>query len=176
MLKHLYDNAIENAIVLVGDSHQNWLDSVDYDPATGAGAIGVEFAVTETTNNSLDGPIAENEDISAAFVRDNEELLWQEGYCRGYTELHISPEKIEAQYIGCPTVPNRNAFEISLANFTVDAGENHVVCPVANGGVEAGPIAEGQGEVRATNLTKDLETGEWLIHVFDVMFPEWALE
>ena len=181
-LKHLYDNDIDNTIMLAGDSHQNWvsdlvwLDSVEYDPATGTGAIGVEFAVTGTTSNGLDGPIAETEEISAAFVRDNEELLWQEGYYRGYTELHISPEKIEAQYWGCPTIANRNAFEISLANFTVGAGDNHIARPVANGVVEAGAIAEGQGEVRATNLTKNLETGEWWVHAFDTMFLQWALE
>ncbi|KAL1600006.1 hypothetical protein SLS59_006079 [Nothophoma quercina] len=181
-LKHLYDNDIDNTIMLAGDSHQNWvsdlvwLDSVEYDPATGTGAIGVEFAVTGTTSNGLDGPIAETEEISAAFVRDNEELLWQEGYYRGYTELHISPEKIEAQYWGCPTIANRNAFEISLANFTVGAADNHIARPVANGVVEAGAIAEGQGEVRATNLTKNLETGEWWVHAFDTMFLEWALE
>lgn len=86
-----------------------------------------------TTSNGLDGPIAETEEISATFVRDNEELLWQEGYYRGYTELHISPEKIEAQYFGCPTIANRNAFEISLANFTDDVGEDHVARPTRPG-------------------------------------------
>ncbi|CAO2650941.1 Nn.00g092380.m01.CDS01 [Neocucurbitaria sp. VM-36] len=181
-LQHLYENDIDNTIMLAGDSHQNWvsdlvwLDNVAYDPVTGAGAIGVEFAVTGVTSNGLDGPIAAAQKISESFVRDNEELQWQEGFSRGYTELHISKEKVEAQYWGCPTVQTRNAFEISLANFTVVAGANHIARPIGGGVVEAGAVKEGQGEVRSTNLTKDLETGEWMVHAFDTMYLEWALE
>ncbi|UPX16034.1 Alkaline phosphatase [Ascochyta rabiei] len=163
-LKHLHDNIITNTIMLAGDSHQNWVsdlvwqDAIPHDPVTGAGAIGVEFAT-----------------MSAAFVRDNDALLWQEGYYRGYTELHISRNQLEARYWGCPTIATRNALKISLANFTVAAGANHIARPVATGAVEAGAIADGQGELRGTNLTKDLETGEWFVHDFDTMCLEWAL-
>ena len=47
--QHLYDNKIDNNIVISGDSHLSWvsdlvwLDDKSYDPATGAGSIGVEF-------------------------------------------------------------------------------------------------------------------------------------
>ncbi|KAH7090398.1 PhoD-like phosphatase-domain-containing protein [Paraphoma chrysanthemicola] len=181
-LQHLYDNKIDNTIMLAGDSHQNWvsdlvwLDEVEYDPVTGAGAIGVEFAVTGTTSDGLEGSLAATEQISRNFVRDNIELLWQEGYYRGYTELHISKDKVEAQYWGCPTVETRNAFEISLANFTVAAGANHIARPIGGGVVEAGAIQEGQGEVKGTNVTVDTKTGEWSVHAFDTMFLEWALD
>ncbi|KNG50208.1 phosphodiesterase alkaline phosphatase d [Stemphylium lycopersici] len=181
-LQHLYSNNIENTVMLAGDSHQNWvsdlvwLDSVEYDPGTGAGAIGVEFAVTGTTSNGLEGGIADTQAISEAFVRDNAELQWQEGYYRGYTELHISSQMIEAMYWGCPTVATRNAFEISLGNFSVAAGGNRVDRPVGGGLVEAGALKKGQGEVRETNVTRDLGTGEWFLHAFDTMFLEWALE
>lgn len=103
-LQHLYDNAINNTIMLAGDSHENWvsdlvwLDSVPYDPVTGAGAIGVEFAVTGTTSDGLEDPVAKTEETSRDYVCDNDELQWQEGYHRGYAELHISQEKLEAQY------------------------------------------------------------------------------
>lgn len=181
-LKHLYDNDIHNTIMLAGDSHQNWvsdlvwLDAREYDPVTGQGAVGVEFAVTGVTSDGLEGSIAETEEISAAFVRDNVELQWSEGYYRGYTELHITRDKLEAQYWGSPTVQNRNPLEISLANFTVYPGENKIARPVAGGTVEAGAIKETQGDVSGTNLTQNLETGEWTIHNFDEMFLRWALE
>ena len=48
----LYDNDIGNNIMISGDSHANWvsdlvwLDQHAYDPTTGDGAIGVEFAGT----------------------------------------------------------------------------------------------------------------------------------
>ena len=181
-LQHLYSNNIDNTIMLAGDSHQNWvsdlvwLDNVEYDPRTGAGAIGVEFAVTGTTSDGLEGGIADTQAISEAFVRDNAELQWQEGYYRGYTELHISLEKIEAMYWGCPTVATRNAFEISLGNFSVTVGGNRVDRPVGGGVVEAGALKMGQGEVMGSNVTRDLGTGEWFLHAFDTMFLEWALE
>lgn len=181
-LQHLYDNAINNTIMLAGDSHENWvsdlawLDSVPYDPVTGAGAIGVEFAVTGTTSDGLEGPIAQTEEISRGYVHDNDELQWQEGYYRGYTELHISREKIEAQYWGCPTVETRNSLEISLANFTVVAGANRLERPIAGGVVEAGALKKGSGQVKGTNITLDLETGAWGVHAFDRMFLGWALE
>jgi alkaline phosphatase D len=48
----LYDNEIGNNIMISGDSHANWvsdlvwLDQHAYDPTSGAGAVGVEFAGT----------------------------------------------------------------------------------------------------------------------------------
>lgn len=181
-LQHLYENEIDNTIMLAGDSHQNWvsdlvwLDEKEYDPSIGKGAIGVEFAVTGTTNDGLPGPLYATEEVSRNFVRDNVELLWQEGYYRGYTELHISKDKVDAQYWGCPTVATRNAYEVSLANFTIAAGANHIARPVGGGVVEAGAVKMGLGEVRGTNATVDRETGEWSVHAFETMFLEWALE
>lgn len=49
-LSHLYENKIDNTIFLAGDSHASWvsdlvwLDEEEYDPTTGNGSIGVEFA------------------------------------------------------------------------------------------------------------------------------------
>ncbi|KAH7398714.1 PhoD-like phosphatase-domain-containing protein, partial [Phaeosphaeria sp. MPI-PUGE-AT-0046c] len=181
-LQHLYKNEIDNTIMLSGDSHQNWvsdlvwLDEVEYDPITGSGAIGVEFSVTGTTSDGMEGPLAATEAMSQNLVRDNAELQWQEGYYRGYTELHISRDAVEAQYWGCPTIETRNAFEVSLANFTVANGANRLDRPIGGGAVEAGAVKEGQGEVKSTNVTKDTQTGEWSVHAFDRMFLEWAME
>lgn len=55
----LYDNKIGNNIMISGDSHANWvsdlvwLDQHPYDPASGAGAVGVEFAGTGKSFHSL---------------------------------------------------------------------------------------------------------------------------
>ena len=174
--QHLYDQNIGNNIMLAGDSHANWvsdlvwLDETDYDPATGTGAIGVEFAGTAVTSSGFGGTRASANDQSRSLVRDNSELQWNEGYYRGYFELQISPERVDASYfgmflpspllpffpphtpfyrtiplitcptIGCPTVATRNALEIPLANFTVLAGANHLSRPVAGGVVESGAL------------------------------------
>ena len=107
-LHHLYSNEIPNTAFLAGDSHANWvsdlvwLDETPYDQATGAGAIGVEFAGTAVSSSGYGAgrSIANSSDRSAALVRDNRELQWSEGYYRGYYELFISPEELNAQYYG----------------------------------------------------------------------------
>lgn len=75
---------------------------------------------------------------------------------------HCGIQKVIVSNWSCQTIITRNAFDISLANFTMDAGKNEAMYPVANGVSYAGPIANGQDEVRTTNATKDLETDEWL--------------
>ena len=45
------------------------------------------------------GTISSAEKEAASYA-ENEELLWAEGYYRGYYELHISHEQAEARYFG----------------------------------------------------------------------------
>lgn len=78
-----------------------WLGEKDYDPATGAGSIGVEFAGTAVSSTGFGGPtIAGANEKSAGLVRDNEELMWSEGYYRGYYELHVGREEVRAEFYG----------------------------------------------------------------------------
>ena len=51
-----------------------------------------------------------------------------------------------------PTIHNRNALEISLANFTVHSGENKLARPVAGGQVESGTLKN--GKTVFTNISK----------------------
>ncbi|KAF1850252.1 uncharacterized protein K460DRAFT_269400 [Cucurbitaria berberidis CBS 394.84] len=172
-LHHLYSNEISNTAFLAGDSHANWvsdlvwLDETPYDQVTGAGAIGVEFAGTAVTSTGYGAgrSIANSSDRSAGLVRDNRELQWAEGYYRGYYELHISPEELNARYYGSPSVAFRNPFEVSLANFTVKAGANHLQRNVANGSVESGALQ--RGKTVPTNLTLNTQTGTWNVTGFN---------
>lgn len=87
-LHHLYTNNIPNNIFISGDSHMNWvsdlvwLDHHPYDPVTGNGAIGVEFAGTAVSSPS---PLGQNVSVAAAnrgsglLLDANRELQWQEG-------------------------------------------------------------------------------------------------
>ena len=79
-----------------------WLDKTPYDQVTGVGAIGVEFAGTAVSSSGYGAgrSIANSSDKSAGLVRDNRELQWAEGYYRGYYELHISPDELNARYYG----------------------------------------------------------------------------
>jgi alkaline phosphatase D len=168
-----YDNDIGNNIFIAGDSHANWvsdlvwLDEADYDPDTGAGSLGAEFGGTAVSST---GPCDEEEPISACnelarnLVSDNEELQWSEGWYRGYFELHISPEKVDAHFFGTPSLQTRNGYEVSLANFTVEAGGNRLSRPIAGGTVEDGHLRD--GSISMTRLTLDTNTGKYFVHNF----------
>jgi len=175
-LKTLADNNIGNNIMMAGDSHLNWvsdlvwLDDTEYDPTTGAGALGAEFAGTAVSSNSPFGSnasLVETNDQSALLIRDNEELQWQEGYYRGYYELQISPENVRASYFGLPNLRTRNGLEIPLANFTVEAGANALQRPIAGGTVEHGALKN--GTVSGSNVTHDTNSGDWFVGEFDFL-------
>ncbi|KAH8160945.1 hypothetical protein CIB48_g7303 [Xylaria polymorpha] len=168
----LYDNKIGNNIFLAGDSHASWvsdlvwLDEHSYNPATGDGSMGVEFAGSAVSSPS---PAGQNVTLPAAqlgselFVATNAELQWQDFYYRGYYELSISHKKVNAAYFGIPTNAVRSGVEISLANFTVLAGANKL--HRENGAAALGGVAEvgslKGGKVIPKNLTHDTETGKW---------------
>ncbi|OTB01003.1 hypothetical protein M426DRAFT_323788 [Hypoxylon sp. CI-4A] len=170
----LYENSIGNNVFLAGDSHASWvsdlvwLDEHPYDPATGLGSIGVEFAGSAVSSPSPAGQNITLDDAQSASERltaMNEELQWQDLYYRGYYELYITHEKVDAAFFGIPTTTRRNGYEIPLANFTVVAGENalhRIDGSPSVGGVEAGSLKG--GAVTRTNLTVDTETGEWFTY------------
>ena len=162
-------------IVIAGDSHANWvsdlvwLDEHSYDPATGAGSVGVEFAGTAVTSPSPAGQnvtIARANAASTALIADNPELQWSELYYRGYYELHITKDNVKAEYFGMPTVVTSNPYEISLANFTVENGGNRVQRnPTVGGGVVENGALKG-GKTVGTNLTHNVVNGSYFISNF----------
>ncbi|KAI0192378.1 PhoD-like phosphatase [Xylaria flabelliformis] len=168
----LYQDKIGNNIFLAGDSHASWvsdlvwLDEHQYSPATGDGSMGVEFAGSAVSSPS---PAGQNVTLPVAqlgselFTASNAELQWQDFYYRGYYELSISHERVDAAYFGIPTNAVRSGAEISLANFTVLAGANKLYrengAAALGGVVEAGSLKG--GKVIPKNLTHDTETGKW---------------
>ncbi|KAJ3906538.1 PhoD-like phosphatase-domain-containing protein [Lentinula edodes] len=150
VLGYLYENKINNTIVLSGDSHANWAsdlahpnDSTTYDPLTGQGAIGVEFAGTAVTSGSSFGT-----DISPAaadvksqqYVAANLDLQWSEGSYRGFFTLVIGPEVLNATYYAMKNITFANLDGFASANFVVKAGENKISRPVAGGSTLAGAL------------------------------------
>ena len=76
---------------------------VSYDPTTGEGAIGVEFAGTAVTSGSSFGSniTPDRADaISTQLVlsKGNEDLQWSEGSYRGFFTLTIDPNTLVATY------------------------------------------------------------------------------
>lgn len=171
-LQTLYENNIGNNIVLAGDTHVNWvsdltwLDHSPYDPESGDGAVGVEFGGMAVSSPSSFGEnitsSAANE-ISKGVVTDTESLFWSEGYYRGYFELQITPEQVQAQFFGMPTTKERGSGEISLANFTVVSGANRLERNednVVGGGVVTNGFLK-DGKTEQTNMVYDTKTGQY---------------
>lgn len=83
-----------------------WLGTKDYDPKTGEGALGVEFAGTGVTSTGQKGPIEPVAgDKARGMVARNPEMHWQEGYYRGYFRLAVTPEQATAQFYGNRSPP-----------------------------------------------------------------------
>ncbi|RDW82353.1 metallo-dependent phosphatase-4 [Coleophoma cylindrospora] len=175
-LAHLYDKKINNTIFLAGDSHASWvsdlvwLDEHPYDPVTGSGSIGVEFA-----GSAISSPCPYGQNISlhnannysSLLVAANRELQWQDLYYRGYYEISVGYDAVHAKFFGTPTIATRNGYEISLANFTVVSGENKLQrtgSAVAGGLVESGSLKG--GKTVTTNSTNDTSTGQYFISSF----------
>jgi alkaline phosphatase D len=115
----------------------------------------VEFAGSAVTSPSPAGAnisIANSDFYTSWLVANNAELQWSDLYYRGYYELEVSHDSVQAQYFGMPTVVSRNPYEIPLANFTVKSGENKLSRPVGGGLVESGTLRG--GTTKHTNLSK----------------------
>ncbi|KAK2795902.1 hypothetical protein FQN50_009680 [Emmonsiellopsis sp. PD_5] len=169
-LRTLYENKINNNIFLAGDSHANWvsdltwLDEYPYDPVTGEGAIGAEFATTAVTSSGPASTIKGSLSKSKTLIKKNRELQWSELYYRGYFELNMSHNRTDAKFFGIPDIKVRSPNEHSLANFTIFAGENRLArtegVPTTDGqNVENGALRG--GKVVRTKLQFNTETGEW---------------
>ncbi|GMG12273.1 unnamed protein product [Aspergillus oryzae] len=76
-----------------------WIGEKPYDGNTGVGAIGVEFAGTAVSSSGFGGTINSAEQTAASYAR-NEDLQWNEGYYRGYFELRMRQDEVEAKYFG----------------------------------------------------------------------------
>ncbi|KAJ7156048.1 PhoD-like phosphatase-domain-containing protein [Mycena crocata] len=147
VLNHLQSNNISNTIILSGDSHANWVSDLareqQYNPITGDGALGVEFAGTAVTSPSAFGaniqPAAADA-ISKLLAATNADLQWSEGSFRGFFTLTIDPNTLTATYYAMRNVSFSNLDGFPSANFVVKAGENKLSRPVAGGQVAAGAL------------------------------------
>ncbi|KZW01038.1 hypothetical protein EXIGLDRAFT_603419 [Exidia glandulosa HHB12029] len=152
ILDHISQNKIDNVVILSGDSHANWVsdlafpnDTKTYDPHTGRGALGVEFAGTAVSSPSAFGtsitPSAANI-ISQELLALNPELMWSEGSFRGFFVLSITAEKMESSFYALsPGDLREYRFKgFVSAKFTVLPGQNRLQRPVAGGTVAAGAL------------------------------------
>ena len=68
---------------------------------------------------------------------------------------------MHARYYGVPSLVNRSPYEVSLANFTVQANVNHLQRSVGGGIVESGALKNGR--TVQPNITNNTLTGKYSI-------------
>ncbi|KAH8107538.1 PhoD-like phosphatase-domain-containing protein [Phellopilus nigrolimitatus] len=156
VLDFLYNNSIDNTVILSGDSHANWAsdlaipnDTTTYNSLTGRGAIGVEFAGTAVSSPSSFGqgiaPLAADV-ISQQLVQLNPDLQWSEGSYRGFFTLEVSTHNVTATYYAMRNISSPNTDGFASAKFVVKSGQNKLARPVAGGSVSAGALRNGTHE------------------------------
>ncbi|KAF8893591.1 PhoD-like phosphatase-domain-containing protein [Infundibulicybe gibba] len=156
VVNYLYDHDITNTVILSGDSHANWVsdlaranDTKNYDPVTGKGAIGVEFAGTAVTSSSgfSDGPgPAPADDASRQLVAINTDLQWSEMFYRGFFTFTADEKTLTATYYAMNTTNTPNLDFFKSAEFVVKAGDNRLSRPVAGGKIGAGALKSAGGK------------------------------
>jgi len=103
VLDVIADNGLANVVVLTGDIHSSWafevapdpLDPLAYDPATGAGALAVEFVAPGISSPGFPGSLA---NATPAFLQQNPHLKWADLVTRGYIVLDVTREQVQADW------------------------------------------------------------------------------
>jgi len=150
ILNHIKNNKIDNTLILSGDSHANWVadlafpnDTTNYNPTTGKGALGVEFAGTAVSSGSSFGnnisPEAANT-LSREYVTFNADLQWSEGSFRGFFTLTLDTKTATATYYAMRNTNTSNLDGFPSAVFVVENGKNMIQRPVAGGNITAGVL------------------------------------
>lgn len=114
ILKTIRDSSINNVMVLSGDMHFTTamnlvvdpFDSLNYDPASGSGAVGTEFLPTSISRGNFDEEAGVVEPLSSAVIKAlkgvNPQIVHMELNSHGYGLLRIDTNRIRAEYHYCP--------------------------------------------------------------------------
>lgn len=125
-------SGLGDVVVLTGDIHTSWAseltddpnDPASYDPATGAGAVGVEFVTTSVTSPGIDGV---GNALIPVFQSANPHIKWADLERRGYVVLDVTPERVQAAWFHFDRVDlPEDAVETFAKAFSVRAGETRL--------------------------------------------------
>lgn len=125
VMNHLAENAIDNVVVLSGDTHVVTAfdlpiepsDPTQYNPVTGEGSLAVEFSNSGVANVGILGEF---------LMANNPHLKYANIAERGYLLLDITAERTQGEYFftGLPVV--RDATETFRRAQVVAAGSNRM--------------------------------------------------
>jgi alkaline phosphatase D len=120
-----------NLVVLTGDIHSSWAIDLArdpygaYDPATGAGTLGVELVTPGVTSPGFIGSLSS---IVTGLVAENPHIRWANGSERGYLLLDVTSERVQAAWFHVADVERVDGGTESVAAvLAVGDEQNHLV-------------------------------------------------
>jgi len=122
-----------NFAVLTGDVHSSWAYDLPrdpfagYDPGTGRGSLGVEFAGTSVSSPSNLGAGPDGEKQLAGVRAARPHLHYADGRYRGYFVLDLTRERLQADFYAVATILDRTTQERFEKGFVTETGRNHLV-------------------------------------------------
>ena len=132
------EHRVTNVVVLTGDIHSSWANELtpnpfdgSYNPATGAGARGVEFITPGVTSPFLfpDTPEgAAQAAAAAAQIRAiSPHIKYAELFRRGYLLLDVDATRVQAEWYYPVTIKARSLTEDFGAALYAVTGTNHLL-------------------------------------------------
>ncbi len=111
------DNGLKNVVVLSGDIHSSWAneltpdpnDPAVYDPATGAGAVAVEFVGTSITSPGL---AALQPALLDRVRAANPHVRWVDISKRGWLALDITPARVQGTWMHFERIREENPSQV----------------------------------------------------------------
>lgn len=133
---HVFDMVeqlgLDSFAVLTGDVHSSWAYDLPrrpfdgYDPGTGRGSLGLEFAGTSVTSSSNLGAGPDGERQLAEVKAARPHLHYVDGRYRGYYVLDLTRERLQADYFAMSTILDRTPAERFVRGFAAPAGRMHL--------------------------------------------------
>ena len=104
-------------IILAGDSHCSWVSNL-YDKSN---FIGVEIGAPSISSpNFIDTFGSLVNSIEKSFVESNKDLVWMDGKNKGYTEISVHSDFIEAKFHYVSTVKSKNYRKLKPISFRIE--------------------------------------------------------
>jgi len=126
VMSHIESNAIQNVVVLSGDTHVVTAfdlpiepsDPTRYNPVTGEGSLAVEFSNNGVANVGI---------IGEFFQANNPHLKYADLVNQGYLLLDVTTERVQGEYFFTSPAPNvRSAQELFARALICEAGSQRL--------------------------------------------------
>ncbi|MEL7189512.1 MAG: alkaline phosphatase D family protein [Pseudomonadota bacterium] len=126
--ERVFKSALEadaNLLVLAGDTHNGW----GFELAQEGAKVGVELGVCSVSSPGLEGYLSAipSDQMAAALVGENTELVWADTSQRGYMMIEMTPELAVTEYRFTSGIKTRS---------TALAGTKRIVTKAGSGALE----------------------------------------